>query len=94
MAERGPAPLRVPPRVEMKRTEKPRRGPYAVRSHPSDNRPPCEAAMPVLIRPYRRFPVYCAVTYNAGRFLKLPLAYLVSFGSCGVSGYSPTLQRF
>ena len=30
--------------------------------------------MPFSIRPYRRFPVHCAATYNAGRFLKLPLA--------------------
>jgi hypothetical protein len=32
--------------------------------------------MPFSIRPHRRFPVHCAVTYNAGPFLKLPLAYL------------------
>jgi hypothetical protein len=30
--------------------------------------------MPLTIRPYRRFPVQCSVTYNAGLFLKLPLA--------------------
>ena len=24
--------------------------------------------MPVMLRPYRRFPVQCAVTYNAGPF--------------------------
>ena len=35
--------------------------------------------MPVTLRPYRRFPVQCAVTYNAGRFLKLPLAYIFGF---------------
>ena len=28
--------------------------------------------MPFSIRPYRRFPVLCSVTYNAGPFLKLP----------------------
>ena len=28
--------------------------------------------MPFSIRPYRRFPVQCAVIYNAGPFLKLP----------------------
>ena len=27
---------------------------------------PSEAPMPFLIRPSRRFPVQCAVTYNAG----------------------------
>jgi hypothetical protein len=32
------------------------------------------------IRPYRRFPEQCAVTYNAGTFVKLPLAYLLGFG--------------
>jgi len=35
--------------------------------------------MPFTLRPYRRFPVQCAVTYNAGRFLKLPLAYIFGF---------------
>jgi hypothetical protein len=37
--------------------------------------------MPFTIRPYRRFPVQCAVTYNAGPLLKLPLAYILGFGS-------------
>ncbi len=31
------------------------------------------------IRRYRRFPVRCAVTYNASRFLKLPLSYFLGF---------------
>ena len=31
------------------------------------------------IRPYRRFPVHCSVTYNAGPFLKLPLACIGRF---------------
>jgi hypothetical protein len=35
--------------------------------------------MPLSIRPYRRFPVPCSVTYNAGTFLKLPLAYCSGF---------------
>ena len=30
--------------------------------------------MPFSIRPFRRFPVQCAVMYNAGPFIKLPLA--------------------
>jgi hypothetical protein len=34
--------------------------------HPSYNTPPCEAPMPFTLRPYRRFPVHCAVTYNTG----------------------------
>ena len=35
--------------------------------------------MPFTIRPYRRFPVQCAVSYNAGPILKLPLVYLGGF---------------
>lgn len=35
--------------------------------------------MPFSIRPYRRFPVPCSVMYNAGPFLKLPLAYCSGF---------------
>ena len=35
--------------------------------------------MPFIIRPYRRFPVQCLITYNAGPFLKLPLTYLLGF---------------
>ena len=37
--------------------------------------------MPCSIRPYRRFPVHCAVTYKAGPFLKLRLAYCLGFWS-------------
>ena len=37
--------------------------------------------MPFSIRSFRRFPVQCAVTYNAGPFLKLPRAYLLGFWS-------------
>ena len=35
--------------------------------------------MPFTLRPSRRFPVQCAVTYQAGPFLKLPLAYFLGF---------------
>ena len=35
--------------------------------------------MPFSIRPYSRFPVQCSVTYNAGPFFKLPLAYFSGF---------------
>jgi hypothetical protein len=53
---------------------------------------PIEARAPVLplrdgpplggaCRPFRRFPVCCPVTYHAGPFLKLPLAYISGFGS-------------
>jgi hypothetical protein len=31
------------------------------------------------MRPYRRFPVPCSVTYHAGPFLKLPLPYVLGF---------------
>ena len=37
--------------------------------------------MPFSIRPFRRFPVHYSVTYNAGPFFKLPLAYLLGFWS-------------
>ena len=33
------------------------------------------------IRPFPRFPVPCSVTYHAGPFLKMPLAYYSSLGS-------------
>jgi hypothetical protein len=36
--------------------------------------------MPFSSRPYRRFPVHCVVTYNAGAFLKRPPAYLSDSG--------------
>ena len=32
--------------------------------------------MPVVLRPFRRFPLQCPVTYNAGPFLTLPLTYV------------------
>ena len=35
--------------------------------------------MPFSIRPYRRFPVQCPVTYNAEPFVKLPLGYFAGF---------------
>ena len=54
--------------------------PPAPNKFPSYNTPRCEAPMPFSIRPYRRFPLQCAVTYNAGPFLKLPLAYFSVFG--------------
>jgi hypothetical protein len=37
--------------------------------------------MPFLIRPSRCFPVQCSVTYKAGPFLKLSLAYILGFGA-------------
>jgi hypothetical protein len=39
--------------------------------------------MPFSIRPYQRFPVQCAMTYNAGLLLKLPRAYFLGFGVTG-----------
>jgi len=35
--------------------------------------------MSFMLRPYRRFPVQCAVLYNAGPFLKLPLSCSLGF---------------
>jgi hypothetical protein len=37
--------------------------------------------MPFSIRPFRRFPIHCSVTYNAGLFLKLLRASCLGFGS-------------
>ena len=37
--------------------------------------------MPFTVRPFRRFPVQCAVTYHADPFLKLSLASCAGFGS-------------
>jgi surface-adhesin protein E len=37
--------------------------------------------MPFSIRPFHHFPMHSSVTYNAGPFLKLPLAYALGFGS-------------
>ncbi len=38
----------------------------AVCSFPFYTKPPYEASMLFMIRPYRRFPVQCAITYNNG----------------------------
>ena len=35
--------------------------------------------MPFSIRPFRRYPMQCFVTYNAGPFLTLPLVYCSGF---------------
>ena len=37
--------------------------------------------MPVVLRPFCRFPLQCPVTYNAGLFLTRPLAYVSGFWS-------------
>jgi hypothetical protein len=34
--------------------------------------------MSISIRPNRRFPIHCSVTYNAGLFLRLPLGNLLA----------------
>jgi hypothetical protein len=36
--------------------------------------------MPFSIRPFRRFPVQCAVRSHAGPFLTLPLVFCSGFG--------------
>jgi len=40
--------------------------------------------MPFSIRPYRRFPVQCSITYHARPFLKLPVASCSGFGSMSI----------
>jgi hypothetical protein len=35
--------------------------------------------MPVVLRPYRRVPLPCSITYNVGSLLTLPLACVLSF---------------
>ena len=35
--------------------------------------------MPFVLRPFRRVPLPCSVTYNAGPFHKQPLAYVSGF---------------
>jgi hypothetical protein len=35
--------------------------------------------MPFTLRPFRHFPMQCSVTYHAGSFLKLLLAYVLGF---------------
>jgi hypothetical protein len=37
--------------------------------------------MPFAIRPYRRVPVHCSVTFNMGQFVKLPLVHFSGFWS-------------
>ena len=37
--------------------------------------------MPFVLRPYRRVPLPCFVTYNAGSFLTQPLACVLGFWS-------------
>jgi hypothetical protein len=48
---------------------------------PSQATTPKKVFMSFTIRPFHRFPVQCPVTYNAGPFLKMPLAHFSGFGS-------------
>lgn len=45
--------------------------------------------MPFLIRPYRRFPVQCSVTYNAGSFQGHGTAWNLSLSGLRLSGDLP-----
>jgi hypothetical protein len=45
--------------------------------------------MPFSIRPYRRFPVQCAVTYNAGPFQGQATVWNRSCTRCRLSGNLP-----
>ena len=57
------------------------RSPCAFLRLPSRIALPARLPMPFVLRPFRRFPLQCPVTYNAGPFLKLPLAYVSGFWS-------------
>jgi hypothetical protein len=58
-------------------------------SHPFYNEPPCEAPMPFSIRPYRRFPVECSVTYNAGPLQGEGTVWNLSYTGWRLSGDQP-----
>ena len=58
-------------------------------SLPSYNTPPCEASMPFSIRPYRRFPVQCSVTYNTGSFQGQGIIWNLSCTGWRLSGDLP-----
>jgi hypothetical protein len=45
--------------------------------------------MPFSIRPYRRFPVHCAVTYNAGPFQGQGTVWNLSYTEWRLSGDLP-----
>jgi hypothetical protein len=55
----------------------------------SYNTPPCEAPMPFLIRPSRRFPVCCPVTYHAGPFQGQGTVWNLSCAGWRLSGDLP-----
>ena len=59
------------------------------RSLPSYNTPPCEAPMPFSIRPFRRFPVQCSVSYNAGSFQGQGTVWNLSSAGWRLSGDLP-----
>ena len=56
---------------------------------PSYNTSPCEAPMCFSIRPYCRFPVQCAVTYNAGPFQGQGTVWNLSCSGWRLSGDLP-----
>jgi len=45
-------------------------------------------------RPFRPYPVQCFVTYHAGPFLKLPLAYFLGLGSLITLLFLSTVQAY
>jgi hypothetical protein len=53
------------------------------------NPPPCEARMPFSIRPFRRFPVQCAVNCNAGSFQGQDTIWNLSCAGWRLSGNLP-----
>ena len=48
--------------------------------------------MPFSIRPYRRFPVRCSVTYNAGQFHGQGTVWDLSCTGGRLSGHLPRVQ--
>ena len=50
---------------------------------------PCEAPMPFTLRPYRRFPVCCPVTYHAGPFQGQGTIWNLSCSGWRLSGDLP-----
>src|SRR6266550_3732276 len=61
----------------------------AVCAVPSYNTPPCEAPMPFSVRPDRRFPLCCPVTYHAGLFEGQGIVWNLSVNGWRLSGDVP-----
>ena len=58
-------------------------------SHPPTIDFPCEAPMPFSVRPYRRFPICCPVTYHAGLHEGRGMVWNLSANGWRLSGDVP-----